>query len=334
MAQCLWAMPCLRLGHDTHAACAALPAAPPLGEIRYLQCKVVKSLRPHTQKKKPNQNQKNNPTLNTKKEITFLLVLVCVHMCMCFRADQEVLGQRRARRQEVPAVVVLHTAGTRVLLAPSPRVCPLTPPWLERPGSTEPAPCSRENAASPSAATAGGCLSFLSPLCYWERGAVRGAFFFFLLWLQRRKNRGTAAGCPCGRALPAAPCQQERVGVGTDLLPPPRRALWEPCGCQALRGPPWGLVVGSRGHVACKKVLWFPPPHCRGPAAHSSSARAAKLTAAFSTSQQGPTWSAARSQCHQHLPELSPLCLCSAEHHGCRLHPGFGGIVRFSCVDL
>lgn len=46
----------------------------------------------------------------------------------------------------------------------------------------------------------------------------------------------------------------------TFFPPPPRRALWEPCGCQALRGPPWGLVVGSRGHVACKRVLWFPPP--------------------------------------------------------------------------
>lgn len=83
--------------------------------------------------------------------------------------------------------------------------------------------------------------------------------FFFLLWLQRRKSRGTAARCPCGRALPAAPCQQERVGVGMDLLSP-RRALWEPCGCQAVRGPPWGLVVGSRGHVTCKRVLWFSPP--------------------------------------------------------------------------
>lgn len=84
---------------------------------------------------------------------------------------------------------------------------------------------------------------------------------------------------------------------------PPRRALWEPCGCQvgARGGLPWACRL-QEGPVVPS------PPHCRGPAAHSSSARAAKLTAAFSTSRRGPTWSMARSRCHWHLPELSPLC--------------------------
>lgn len=160
------------------------------------------------------------------------------------------------------------------------------------------------------------------------------SFFFFPAVASKEEEPWHCGRVPLRQSPSRCPVPAGACGSWDRPSSPPRRALWEPCGCQALRGPPWGLVVGSRGHVACKKVLWFPPPHCRGPAAHSSSARAAKLTAAFSTSQQGPTWSAARSQCHQHLPELSPLCLCSAEHHGCRLHPGFGGIVRFSCVDL
>lgn len=182
-----------------------------------------------------------------------------MHMCMCFRADQEVLGQRRARRQEVPAVVVLHTAGTRVLLAPSPRVCPLTPPWLERPGSTEPAPCSRENAASPSAATAGGCLSFLSPLCYWERGAVRGAFFFPAVASKEEEPwhcgrvplRQSPSRCP----VPAGACgSRDRPSS-----PPP------PCPLGALRVPSIeGTSLGACGGLpwACRlqEGPVVPPP--------------------------------------------------------------------------
>lgn len=177
----------------------------------------------------------------------------------------------------------------------------MTPPWLERPGSTEPAPCSRENAASPSAATAGGCLSFLSPLCYWERGAARGAFVFPAV--ASEEEEPWHCGTVPLRQSPSR-CPVPAGARGSRDRPPFPPAV--PFG--SLAGAKWGLVVGSRGHVACKRVLWSPPPHCQGPAAHSSSARAAKLRAAFSTSRRGPTWSAARSRCHRHLPELCPLC--------------------------
>lgn len=60
---------------------------------------------------------------------------------------------------------------------------------------------------------------------------------------------GLGPPCPWGRGRSSS----RRV------LPCPSKAPCEPCGCKAARGPPRGLVVGSRGHITSKSVLWLPP---------------------------------------------------------------------------
>lgn len=86
------------------------------------------------------------------------------------------------------------------------------------------------------------------------------SFFFFPAVASKEEEPWHCGRVPLRQSPSRCPVPAGACGSRDRPSSPPRRALWEPCGCQALRGPPWGLVVGSRGHVACKKVLWFPPP--------------------------------------------------------------------------
>lgn len=86
------------------------------------------------------------------------------------------------------------------------------------------------------------------------------SFFFFPAVASKEEEPWHCGRVPLRQSPSRCPVPAGACGSRDRPSSPPRRALWEPCGCQALRGPPWGLVVGSHGHVACKRVLWFPPP--------------------------------------------------------------------------
>lgn len=166
-----------------------------------------------------------------------------MHACACAAApgaaDRELLGSPRPgtapdagrkRRRGRP-----HAAAA----VPSPLA----------PGSPEPPTCSRGSAASPSAATAGGCL----PLSSLPRCRVRS---FPSLRGSEQESPRAVARCPPGRALPTVPaaacacrerpsCPRARRKPGTTSA---QRNLVSPAGDGQrgdLPGGSWWAPVGT-----------------------------------------------------------------------------------------
>lgn len=152
-------------------------------------------------------------------------------------------------------------ADTCVLPAISPR-----PAWPERPGTTELPPCSRESAASPSAATAGGCLSFLSPFAtrsFPSLCGFKGGSTMTLTSWQSPSHCPTPAGArKLGRIFfPLRARGKAQHSFSGWVLLCSSKAPLEPCGCQALGDLPGGLWCAPVGMSPARVSCGFPPPH-------------------------------------------------------------------------